>query len=458
MKRRDLLKTGIAMAAGLSLPGLSYGMNAETSRTENSEKPYNNSRKAMSETYSKLMHELDSMDIIDAHEHLIPEEKRISKNVDIFTLFSQYVVHDLKSAGLNIEDRKLIFKSDLPIKEKWGKIEYYWNQIKYSSYAKAARITVKKLYGIDDINVDTIEEISARIAAGNKPGLYQKIFDMCNIKYVIDQNGLTGMPKPIYSQMPLLEGSSFMIFAKRERFDKMCKEFNMEVNNLADCIKLLDRQLSDWKKKGVVSIKIRTAPNVKPNKKKAEKRLQEMLKAGDWHIDNFQTLDPFNNYILHECMELAAEHNFVVSAHAGVWGDFRDMDSKDLLTLAIAHPKTKYDLYHLGFPFIRDTIMIAKNNSNVYLNLCWTHVLSQTQTMSAIREIVDSVPLNKISAFGGDYVSQVEKIVGHLQMAKEDFAEVFAEEIHRGRFDFNEAVRILKQFFYDNPKNLYKLS
>ncbi len=55
-------------------------------------------------------------------------------------------------------------------------------------------------------------------------------------------------------------------------------------------------------------------------------------------------------------------------------------------------------------------------------------------------------------------VSQVEKIVGHLQMAKEDFAEVFAEEIHRGRFDFNEAVRVLKQCFYDNPKKLYNLS
>jgi len=443
MKRRDLIKTGTAMAVGFSFPVLSHGKQLDT---------------VSGGIYDQLMREMDSMDIIDAHEHLIPEEKRISKQADVFTLFNHYVNCDLISAGIDPEDLRLVFNSDLPLQERWQKLEYYWNQIKYSSYAKCTRITVEKLYGIDDINVNTIEEISAKVANGNKPGLYQEIFDRCNIKYVIDQNGLTKMPDPIYSQMPLLQGSSFMIFATKKRFDKMCKEFNMEVTSLGDCMKLLDKQLSAWKEQGVVSIKIRTAPNVEPNAIEAEKRLQEMLKAGDWHIDNYQTMDPFNNYILHECMELAAEHDFVVSAHAGVWGDFRDMDSKDLLTLAIAHPETKYDLYHLGFPFIRDTIMIAKNNPNVYLNLCWTHILSQTQTNSALREIVDSVPLNKVSAFGGDFVGHVENIVGHLQMAKEDFAEVFAEEIQRGRFDFHEAVGILKQCFYDNPKNLYKLS
>jgi predicted TIM-barrel fold metal-dependent hydrolase len=168
-------------------------------------------------------------------------------------------------------------------------------------------------------------------------------------------------------------------------------------------------------------------------------------------------MDVFNNYILHKSMELAGKHNFVVSAHSGVWNDFRDLDPKHLLGLALEYPNTNFDLYHLGFPFIRDTIMIAKNNKNVYLNLCWTHVLSESQTQSAIKEMLDLVPLNKISAFGGDYVSQVEKIVGHLSLAKENFAKVFAKEIEDGRFAFDEGVRILKQFFYDNPMNLYNL-
>jgi hypothetical protein len=50
----------------------------------------------------------------------------------------------------------------------------------------------------------------------------------------------------------------------------------------------------------------------------------------------------------------------------------------------------------------------------------------------------------------------VEKIVGHLYMAKETLAQVFGRRIDRGLIGFDEAVHILKLWFWDNPLALYR--
>ena len=126
-----------------------------------------------------------------------------------------------------------------------------------------------------------------------------------------------------------------------------------------------------------------------------------------------------------------------------------------MLTLAPAHPETRFDLYHLGVPFVRDCIMIGKNLSNVYLNLCWVHIISQVVARNGIDELLDQVPVNKIIAFGGDHNRPVEKVVGHLHMTRENFAAVFARRIEDGLMSFDEAMDVLHQWFWDNPLRFY---
>jgi len=112
---------------------------------------------------------------------------------------------------------------------------------------------------------------------------------------------------------------------------------------------------------------------------------------------------------------------------------------------------TRCDLYHLGMPSVRDALVVAKNFANVYLNICWMHIISQTQTCSGIGEMLDQTPINKVPAFGGDYARPVEKVVGRLHMAREDFARVFGARIDRGIVGLDEALEILKLWFWDTP-------
>jgi hypothetical protein len=70
---------------------------------------------------------------------------------------------------------------------------------------------------------------------------------------------------------------------------------------------------------------------------------------------------------------------------------------------------------------------------------------------------MDLVPMSKILIFGGDYATPVEKVYGHLVMAREDIAEVLARRIERGTLSESRALELARQWFWDNPRQLYGL-
>ena len=67
-----------------------------------------------------------------------------------------------------------------------------------------------------------------------------------------------------------------------------------------------------------------------------------------------------------------------------------------------------------------------------------------------------AAPSNKIFGFGGD-LSIVEKVCGHLVMAKRNIAWALAEKIEDGFMSETEAIRLARKLLYDNPKSFYKL-
>ena len=87
--------------------------------------------------------------------------------------------------------------------------------------------------------------------------------------------------------------------------------------------------------------------------------------------------------------------------------------------------------------------------------MCWAHIISPTASINALREWIDSVPLNKISAFGGDY-GIIDAIVGHQKMARENVSRALSEAIFDGVFNINEAKKIGKMLLHDNPSELFE--
>jgi len=412
-------------------------------------------------TESGLMEAMAEMDIIDCHEHLPPERDRTASPQDVFTLFSHYTRHDLFSAGLDRDADQIgpwdgprrqyesLFDYNIPLARRWETFKPYWERIRYGSYARAAVLTARMFYGVDDINDATYRELSDRIAEANKPGIYRRILcDTCRIRASLTQGQLAGCELPL---VPVMRVTNLCRF---QTPDALEQTLGAGIRSLDACVDALEKNIEQGIRDGAVGIKLTAGHNVPPDGTAAEVSLKKLL-DGEKLLPDAHGFEPLANYLVHTAIDIASEHKLVVAVHAGVWGDFRQIDCKHMLTLAPAHPRANFDLYHLGMPSVRDAIVIAKNLPNVFLDLCWTHIISQAQACSGIDELLDQVPVNKVLAFGGDYSRPIEKVVGHLHMAREDFARVFASRIDRGLMNFEEAVSILKQWFWDNPLDLY---
>lgn len=406
-------------------------------------------------TEELLLEAMEGMEIVDAHEHLPPEHVRTSTKVDALTLFSHYTRTDLITAGMRPEDYDKAIDSQGPLDERWKLFKPHLENIRYGSYARPAFIAAKEFYGFDDISDSNYRELSERMQSQNTQGIYHRILrEKCKIRVALTQAGRTDYDGDLL--VPLMPMDTYMGVRSQEDISKRADNLGMKVTTLDDYMELAKKGVIKWKSEGVVGLKMASTPNNPPDRKAAEEVFSKIMASADPKA-NLDTGNRLRDFLMNYMIDVVGELDMVVAIHSGMWGDFRVLDSQHVIPVIPRHPNTRFDLYHLSMPSVRNTIVIGKNYPNVWLNLCWCHIISQKMTCSGLDECIDMVPMNKIIGFGGDYSRPVEKVYGHLLMAREDIATVLGQRVDRGLMERDEAVAIAKKWLWDNPKKLYKL-
>jgi predicted TIM-barrel fold metal-dependent hydrolase len=424
------------------------------------------------QVYRALLDSLETIAVIDAHEHLPIEPDRVARDMDVLALISQYNYADLGSAGIGLQPGEGMFgynyllDTDIPLGERWRRVRPHLENTKHGGFYRAFRLGLKHFYDIDDLTDRTYEEATRRIKNANSPGLYERVLrDTCHIEACLVQNGKSTGQVPsdlllsVYGEtvaaypfrLPLFVGAPGASPAKTTAFVEMLEQiWKTKIRDLETYLDCLLREMEKSHRLGALGCKITSWPLVEANSSNAAKAFKRVL-AGHAPEPVLQST------VLDFILQRAAEWQWPVAVHTGMWGDFRMLDPKHMIDPIMRYPEVNFDLYHLGIPYIEDLIIIAKNFPNAYLNLCWTYIISQEMTGRAIKEILDAVPVNKIVGFGGDYGLNVENVYGHLVMAKETLAESFSSRIAAGRLDLHDAERILRMWLYDNPKSLYRI-
>jgi len=402
-----------------------------------------------------LIEAMEDMEIIDAHEHLPPEQVRTNAKVDVLTLFSHYTRTDLITAGLKPDQYDKVIDAEGDLDERWKLFKPYLEQIRYGSYARPALIAAKEFYGFNDITDENYREISERMQSQNTPGIYRRILrDKCKIRSALTQAGRTDYDDDLL--IPLMPAGTYFDVKSAEDIAKKADSLGAKVASLDDYMEMAKKGVKKWKAEGAVGLKMASTPNSPPDRKAAEDAFNRIMSDGGQNRNVNRS--PLQDFLRNYLMDVVAELDMVMAVHSGMWGDFRSLDAKNMIPVFPRHPNTKFDLYHLSMPSVRDAIVIGKNFPNVWLNLCWCHIISQQMTCSALDECIDIVPMNKIIGFGGDYSRPVEKVYGHLVMAREDIATVLGRRVDRGLMSRDEAVIIARKWLWDNPKNLYQLN
>jgi len=411
----------------------------------------------MPELKQPLIEYMQGIDVIDCHEHLQPESARLEREVDVLTLFSLYAAVDTVSAGLPTEGitmgigNNLMLDTSVSLKERWDRLWPYLQRTKYGSYFRPTAIALRDLYGIDELGDDNYVEASEKISAANKPGLYRSLFgERCRIKKMLVQNGRIEGQDPAELFAPLFSNPACVTFDHRMFLDELTGKYATDVGDFDAYLECLGRYLEEVRTQGAIGFKTRAMQQPEPDLVAARADFAAWLEGAPPTPALISTALDF-------VLRRAEEWDWPVAVHCGVWGDYRTVDPKNIIDTVMRYPKVRFDLYHLGMPFVRDCIFIAKSFPNAHLNLCWCYAISEEITRRAIGEILDTVPVNKVFGFGADYIWAAENVYGHLVMARETIAEALAGRIESGRLDMEGAEHICRLWLHDNPAEFYGL-
>jgi predicted TIM-barrel fold metal-dependent hydrolase len=400
--------------------------------------------------------EIEKMVVIDTHEHLYPESECLKLNADALTLFRHYCPYDLKAAGMK-QDKIDYVLSDAPLVQRWREFKPYYDMISNSTYVRSAHIAMERFYGESAVTDDNIESLSQKIKDMHKPGFYTYVLkEACNIETCLNQGqDHDNRPLSSYPDDPLLTP-----VACWQCLPCSCKDIaeyasllGRDVANIDDILEAARLHVRKTKEVGGVGVKFPVFPMFAPSIADAREALSRILNDQNLWLppDN-----PIANVYIDALLREVQEQDLVACIHTGYWGDFRQLNPSHGIYMFDHYPDVSFDLYHVGYPYVREAIMLGKSRGNVWMNMCWAYIISPHFAHDALTEMLEMVPWSKIIGFGGDYAI-VEKIYGHLVLARQVMAKALANKVCDGSMTFDKAVSLAHHMLYQNPKNLYRL-
>jgi len=161
----------------------------------------------------------------------------------------------------------------------------------------------------------------------------------------------------------------------------------------------------------------------------------------------------FEDFIMWRLVELSARYDMPFQIHTG-HGRIQGSNPMNLVDLIEANPRTKFILFHGGFPWIGETgIILMRHSAHVWLDSVWMPTLSYATAKRAFHEWLDVMPSSRIM-WGGD-ANHAEGIYGATEMTRRCVAEVLAERVDRGDVSEEHALRIGRQILRDNALALF---
>jgi len=402
--------------------------------------------------------------IIDTHEHLTSEEHRIknAQNLDFTNLFKHYAKEDLISASNKKGLVELIYNTDFPLKDRWEILQPIYKSMRATGYGRVPLIAARDLYGISEINESTIEELSIKIRESSKPGFYSKILkEKAGIDLSIQDMGHQKFDPEFYRHVERF--SQFALISSGSEINNLGKQYDTTINSLADYLELLRTAFVEGVNSGMVGVKTGAAylrilkfDNV--SKEKGEGVFSALLNNSPVSSEDIKAIQ---DYLMHRILDLVDEFDLPIQIHTGLHAGNGNIitNSKPthLANLFMEYPDVKFILFHGGYPYGGELGTLAKNFPNVYIDMCWTYVISPSYSERYLHEWIETVPANKIMGFGGDY-SFVEAVYAHSVIARQVITRVLISKVRDRYLTEKEAIDIANMILRENAIQVFKLN
>ncbi len=417
---------------------------------------------------------LENAPIANTHEHTYSDRERRGMEVDLFTiLVGGYSSTDLSSAGLTRKNHPEVWDSKRPPAERWKSLAPYWDRARNTGYLRAAEIAIRDLFGVERMDESNCETLNERIVAANRKGVNDWILrEKCRTTFVVLDD--------MYHELPVMPESD--LFVNARRFDRLIwlnsredveaqeKLHRRSLGTLAE----YDRAIEDFfernrKESRMVTVKtgmayLRNLLFRKVARADAEREFDRMRMTpapplpedphARWTEIPFRT---FQDYAFHKMVSLAAAHQVPIQVHTGIQAGpnyIPNSNPTPLSNLFMLYPEVKFDLFHSSYPYLSEAVALAKSFRNVYVDLCWTHIISPSAAQRALNEYLDTLASNKIMGFGGDF-RYAEQTYGHCVIARENIIQVLEGRVASGYFTEEHAITLGQRIFSKNAAELF---
>jgi len=417
---------------------------------------------------ARIKKAVDEIRIVDTHEHLQSEEaileRKKTESIDFTHLFQGYIMDDMNSAGYTPHVQQMVNNRGLPVKDRWEILEPFWKATRNTGYARAEIITARKLYGINEINSESIEQLSSRINDSIQPGWYRKVLqDKARIELSILDGRRADPGDELFYHVERFDNFIFVSSASEIR--DLGKKYKIETASLDDYENALKKAFREGLDAGMVGVKSGLAYSRRiyyenTGKEHAEAIFRELFDGASDRPVEFEQVKPLQDYMMHRVLDLALEYRLPVQIHTGLLAgnrnEIRNSRPTDLTNLFLAYPDVRFCIFHSSYPYGRELSVLAKNYPNVYIDMCWSQIISPYYCERFLHEWLETVPASKIMAFGGDY-NRVESVYGHSVMAREVVAKVLVEKVEGGYFTEDEAIDVAQRLLRENALEIFSL-
>jgi uncharacterized protein len=225
----------------------------------------------------------------------------------------------------------------------------------------------------------------------------------------------------------------------------------MSVKSLDDYLQLLDAIFQERKAAGAVCLKSNIAYTRTLQFDRVPRERAEAVFGKDRKEVTPSQVKDFEDFIMWRLVEFAARYDLPFQIHTG-HGRIQGSSPMLLVDLIQANPKTKFILFHGGYPWVSETAVIAMRHRNVWVDSCWMPTLSYTMAKRAYHEWLDAMPSDHL-LWGSDS-STAEAIYGATCTTRQCLAEVLAERVDAGNLREEHALRIARQVLRENALKL----
>ncbi len=417
------------------------------------------------QAYERILPQVMNLPIIDTHEHLPAREQDRDPDGDLFIEFMRhYFNRDILSAGMPPKDMDKVLSKQGTVMDRWLLLEPYWHVSRFTGYGRALALSVRDIYGVPHIGRDTIEILYEKFHEGMRPGHFDLVLKEKSNIIISLLDGDSPSDKRFFRNVFRLEEFVFPHSYDMVRAAAGGTPPRAFTDWLDLCTQAVDKAVTD----GCVAFKIGMA-YFRPLSVGAASfheaeacyaRFVDNLHLPDWQEKHITRTRAYEDYMLHHMLRRVTHHGLPVQIHTGLQEGNGNMlpnaDPLKLNNLFLEYPDTRFVLMHIGYPWHIQMTALAKNFPNVYLDMCWSHIISPNASVEALKEWLDAVPYNKICAFGGDYCL-IDGVYGHQLLARENVARALADKIALGVMDENDAQEVARRLFTQNPYEIFRL-